>query len=72
MLLMAKKPEEPAARQTIQMPAEWHRALIRLAGHWKQQKIWAICRLIGEACEAEGIDHPPYPWDEMKAEAESK
>jgi hypothetical protein len=54
-------------RQTVQLPSDWHRSLIKLAAKWKQQKIWAMCRLIGEACDAEGIEHPPFPWEEMEA-----
>jgi hypothetical protein len=54
-------------RHTVQLPTEWHRSLIKLAVNWKQQKIWAMCRLIGEACDAEGLEHPPYPWEEMEA-----
>jgi hypothetical protein len=54
-------------RQTVQLPSEWHRSLIKLAAKRKQRKIWAMCRLIGAACDAEGVEHPPYPWEEMEA-----
>lgn len=61
-------PTTKSERQTIQMPADWHRALLRLAGRWKQQKVWALCRLIGEAMDAEGLEHPPYPWELMEGD----
>jgi hypothetical protein len=50
-------------RQTIQVTAEWNRALLTLAGKKGQPKVWTIYRLVGEACDAEGIEHPPFPWE---------
>ncbi len=64
--VMAKKTIKTDKRETIQVPADWHRCLVRLAGRWKQQKIWAFMRLVGEACDTEGIERPPFPWEEME------
>lgn len=74
MVVMARKSsaaesKKPDDRQTVQMRGDWHRSLIRLAAKRRLQKVWAMYQLIGEACDAEGIERPPYPWDEMEAEA---
>lgn len=61
----AKDEGQTTKRETIQVPAEWHKALIRLAANWQQPKIWAFCRLVGEACKAQGLEHPSFPWEEM-------
>jgi len=76
MLAMARKKNHESAadespkrdRQTVQLPGNWHRALLRLSAHWRQQKVWAMCRLIGEACEKEGLEHPPFPWEQLEDE----
>lgn len=67
MLRMAKKypgGKHTTPRKPVQIPETWIKLARQLAAKNEQPMLWYLLKLIGEAADKEGLDHPAYPWEE--------
>lgn len=54
--------EHKTPRTPIQMPDPWNDVLLELAALDEKNRLWYLIKLVGEAAEAKGLQHPEWPW----------
>lgn len=51
-------------RTAVFIPTPWSAIARKMAVKKQQPLMWHIVSLIGEAAKQEGLELPPYPWEE--------